>query len=458
MELSIVILAAGLGKRMRSDLPKVLHTLAGKPLLEHVVRATQKLVSAEPIIVYGHQGEKVKHVLAHLNVRWVEQKEQRGTGHAVQQALPFIPKENHVLILCADVPLISADTLKKLIAATPSDAIGIIAAHLKDPKGLGRIQRDSQNNIVNIIEEKDATEKERAINEINSGIYLIPSAFLHRWLPELKNNNAQEEFYLTDIIRLAVAETIAIHSIEAPHNEEILGINDRAQLAQLERFYQRKTADKLMQQGVTLADPNRLDVRGDLTVLSDTFIDINVITEGHVTIGSHCSIGPNTVLRNVVIGNHVEIKANCVIDGAEIANHCIIGPFARLRPGAVLAEKTHVGNFVEIKNSVIGSATKINHLSYIGDSEIGRDVNIGAGTITCNYDGINKHKTIIGHEAFIGSNTALVAPITVGEGATIGAGSTLTRNAPAHQLTLTRADQRSVLNWQRPKKKEKTEK
>ncbi len=455
MTLSTVILAAGQGKRMRSDLPKVLHRLAGKPLLQRVIETALKLhPNQPPIIVYGHQGERVRQALDHLNVTWAEQTEQLGTGHALQQALAHIEVNGRVLVLYGDVPLIEVETLKKLIAETPEAALGIITAELPDPTGFGRIIRNKDHQITAIVEEKDATQKQRAISEINTGIYLLPATDLHRWLPNLTNQNAQQEFYLTDLIGFAVKENISIHAIQPDHYEEILGVNDRLQLACLERFYQERSAEKLMSQGVTLIDPHRFDVRGETSIAQDVTIDVNVILEGHVKIGKGCVIGPNTVLRNVVLGNHVEIKANSVLDGAEIGDQCTIGPFARLRPGTVLNPHSHVGNFVEVKNSLIGIGSKINHLSYIGDSEIGQQVNVGAGTITCNYDGVNKNKTIIGDHAFIGSNTELVAPVTIGEGATIGAGSTITRNAPPHQLTLGRSQQRTIEGWQRPKKKE----
>lgn len=456
MTLNIVILAAGQGKRMHSDLPKVLHPLAGKPLLEHVVLTASSLAPENPpMVVYGHQGERVKNTLDYLNVTWIEQTEQLGTGHAVQQTLSHLPDEGRVLILYGDVPLIETNTLKQFIAQTPHHALGIITAELPDPTGFGRILRNNKNNIISIVEEKDANAKQRAITEINSGIYLVSVAHLKKWLPLLTNHNAQNEFYLTDLIALAVKETIEIHSLSPTYYEEILGINDRLQLACLERFYQERFAEKLMLSGVTLLDPHRFDVRGDVHIAKDVVIDINVILEGHIKIGKGCIIGPNTLLRNVTVGDHVEIKANSVLDGAEIGNHCVIGPFARLRPGTILSSQSHVGNFVEIKNSTIGVATKINHLSYIGDSEVGQHVNIGAGTITCNYDGINKHKTFIGDNAFIGSNTELVAPVSIGANATIGAGSTITRDAPASHLTLCRSQQRTIENWQRPKKKEK---
>jgi len=459
MAISIVILAAGLGKRMQSALPKVLHPLAGKPLLEHVVLIAEKIMPSQPVlVVHGHQGEMLQHKLAHLNIQWIEQSKQLGTGHAAQQALSAIASDNQVLILCGDVPLISYETLKELVDGTPKNAMGIITAIFSDPTGFGRVVRDAHNKVIKVVEDKDTDHTQQTIKEINSGIYLVPARYLKNWLPALKNNNHQNEYYLTDIIQHAVLENIQIHTVQTQRPEEVFGVNDRSQLANLERLYQKRIAQKLMLQGVSLLDPNRFDVRGELFVGKDTTIDINVVIDGKVTIGSHCIIGPHSVLRNTIIGDHVEIKAHSLIDGAEVSNHCIIGPFARIRPGTIISEKTHIGNFVEIKNSMIGAATKINHLSYIGDSEIGSQVNIGAGTITCNYDGINKHKTIIGHRAFIGSNTALVAPITIGEEATIGAGSTITSNAPAHQLTLCRAKQMSLANWRRPKKKEAVEK
>ncbi|HSW70021.1 MAG TPA: bifunctional UDP-N-acetylglucosamine diphosphorylase/glucosamine-1-phosphate N-acetyltransferase GlmU [Gammaproteobacteria bacterium] len=456
MTLTTVILAAGKGKRMHSDLPKVLHHLAGKPLLEHVVRTTASLdPKSQPIVVYGHQGERVKTSLDYLNVTWIHQTEQLGTGHAVQQTLTHLPADGRVLVLYGDVPLIKVETLKHFIAETPENAIGIITAELPEPKGFGRIIRDNKNKIKAIVEEKDATDRQRAIHEINTGIYLIPADFLQKHLPILKNENAQQEFYLTDLIALAVKEKINIHSVQPEHYEEILGVNDRLQLACLERFYQERFAEKLMLAGVTLLDPHRFDVRGEVQIASDVIIDINVVLEGHVKIGKGCVIGPNTLLRNVILGDHVEIKANSVLDGAEVGDHCTVGPFARLRPGSILSPEIHVGNFVEIKNSLIGTATKINHLSYIGDSEVGKHVIIGAGTITCNYNGANKNKTTIGDDAFIGSNTALVAPVVIGDGATIGAGSTISRDAPAHRLTICRGQQRTIENWQRPIKKEK---
>lgn len=455
MAIQVVILAAGQGKRMFSRQPKVLHSIAGKPMLQHVIDTASHLSPhVSPIIVYGHQGRLIQDAFAHQTLRWAEQKEQLGTGHAVQQALSQIQDNDQVLILYGDVPLISESTLKKLIEGTNANALGMLTATLQSPQGYGRIKRDKHQHIVGIVEEKDANEEERAITEINPGIYLVAAKYLKKWLPVIGNQNAQNEYYLTDIIRLAVAENVTVHAVQPEVIEEILGVNDRIQLAHLERFYQRKTAEKLLRQGVTLYDPARFDVRGEVHLGQNVVIDVNVIFEGRVVIGDDCTIGPNTILRNTQLGKHVEIKANCVIDGAEIADDCIIGPFARLRPGTVLAKQVHIGNFVEVKNSSVNEKSKVNHLSYVGDSEIGRQVNIGAGTITCNYDGINKHKTVISDNVFIGSCTQLVAPVTIGTGATIGAGSTITRDAPPHKLTLSRVPQVTLEEWERPKKKE----
>lgn len=453
MAIRTVILAAGQGKRMHSALPKVLHHLAGKSLLEHViVTAFGVSPAVSPIVIYGHQGELVKRALEHRAITWIEQREQLGTGHALLQAVPEITDNDTVLVLYGDVPLISLATLRRLIDATPDAAMGLITANLPMPTGYGRVKRGTQGEVQEVVEEKDATITERAIHEVNTGIYFIPALYLKKWLSRLKNTNAQKEYYLPDILAFAKAENIAIHAIQPEHYEEILGVNDRVQLAHLERFYQRRHAETLMRAGVTICDPERIDIRGEVYIGKDVTIDVNVILEGNVTIGDQCVIGPSTVLRNVILGPRVEVKAYSVLDGAEVAADCVIGPFARLRPGTVLAANAHVGNFVEIKNSQLGEDTKINHLSYIGDSKVGRRVNIGAGTITCNYDGANKHRTIIGDNAFIGSNTELVAPVTIGEGATIGAGSTITRDAPAQQLTLARTQQCSIEGWQRPEK------
>ncbi|TAK75012.1 MAG: UDP-N-acetylglucosamine diphosphorylase/glucosamine-1-phosphate N-acetyltransferase [Gammaproteobacteria bacterium] len=454
MAIQVVILAAGQGRRMYSNQPKVLHRLGGKALLEHVILTALKISpETPPIIVYGHQGERLQEALGHYSVRWAEQQDQLGTGHAVLQAMPFVADDDRVLILYGDVPLISEQTLTRLIQATPPDAIGMVTVHLKQPTGYGRILRDAMERVMGIVEEKDASEVERAITEINSGIYILPAVHLKNWLPNLNNQNAQLEYYLTDVISRGVKEKVAIYTVQPRQFEEILGVNDRVQLAHLERFYQHQYAEKLMRQGVTICDPHRLDIRGDVEIGRDVTLDVNVILEGRVVIGHGCVIGPNTFLRNTTLGVNVEIKANSIIDGAEIAAEAIIGPFARIRPGTVLASKVHIGNFVELKNSQIDEGSKVNHLSYVGDSEVGKRVNIGAGTITCNYDGVNKHKTVIGDDVQIGSDTQLIAPVTVGAGATIAAGSTIIKDAPPHQLTLTQhIDQRSMADWERPKK------
>lgn len=456
MSVQVVILAAGVGSRMHSALPKVLHHLGGKPLLQHVIEtAIQVSPDCQPIIVYGHQGTKLQTELGHFPVIWVEQKEQLGTAHAVLQALPQIKSNHQILILYGDVPLISANTLQKLMRQTPQEAVGLLTAFLADPSGYGRIKRDEQGKVQGIVEEKDSTEVERSIREINPGIYFLSATHLQKWLVKIQANNAQGEYYLTDIIMLAKQEQIPIYTHSPENCEEAFGINDCAQLAILERYYQLQTAKRLLKQGVTLLDPNRFDIRGEAIIGRDVIIDVNVVMEGRVVIGDGCLIGANTFLKNVVLGKQVEVKANSVIDGAEIAEDCIIGPFARIRPGTVLSAGAHVGNFVEVKNSWIGEGSKINHLSYVGDSEIGKRVNIGAGTITCNYDGMNKHKTIIGDDTHIGSDTQLVAPVTVGAGATIGAGSTITKDVPPNKLTLThRIEQRIIKDWQRPDRKE----
>jgi len=450
MALTIVILAAGQGKRMQSAKPKVLHHLAGHSLLEHVISKALKFSSEiAPIVIYGHQGNQVREACGHFAVSWVEQKEQLGTGHALMQAMPQIALDDQVLVLYGDVPLIAEETLKQLIYTTPRHAIGLVTANLTNPAGYGRIKRDAQNKVIGIVEEKETNDIERAIQEINSGIYLIPAAYLQKWLAKLSKNNSQQEYYLTDIIPQALAENIAVHTVHPQHAEEIFGVNDRVQLAALERFYQRNYAEKLMYQGVTIMDPSRIDIRGELHAGQDVVIDIDVIIEGRVTLGDQCVIGAHSILRNATLGPRVEVRPHSVIDGAEIGADCLLGPFARLRPGTILAANIHIGNFVEIKNSEIGVGTKINHLSYIGDSVVGKKVIVGAGTITCNYDGVNKHRTVIHDDVFIGSNSQLVAPVTIGLGATIGAGSTITQDAPPHQLTLARAKQLSIEGWKR---------
>lgn len=455
MALQVVILAAGQGKRMRSTLPKVLHLLGGKPLLAHVLQTAKNIAEERaPIVVYGHGGEQIKAVFSSAEIVWVQQQEQLGTAHALLQTLPQIHDEDLVLILAGDVPLIGQKTLQKFLQTVSANALGMMTIHLENPTGYGRVKRNASGEVNGIVEEKDATDGERKITEINAGIYIVRAEYLKRWLPALKNNNAQQEYYLTDIIQCALKENVSIHTLHPENVYEVLGINDRAQLAQVERYYQAEQANKLLKQGVTLFDPARLDIRGEIEVGTDIIIDVNVILEGKIKIGNQCHIGPNVYLKNVELADGVKIRANSVIENAYIEHHCEIGPFARLRPGTHLADHVHVGNFVEIKNTKIAAHSKINHLSYIGDSEIGKNVNIGAGTITCNYDGANKHQTKIADNVLIGSDTMLVAPVTIGRGATIGAGSIITKDVPPEQLTIThQLKQRAIANWARPTKK-----
>ena len=451
MGLGVVILAAGQGTRMRSERPKVLHRLADRPLLQHVIDSARSLGAERIAVVYGHGGAHVREELGAPDLIWVEQAEQLGTGHAVEQALPVIDGVDRVLVLYGDVPLISPATLGSLTEDRES-LLSILTARLPDPAGYGRIVRNAANEILRIVEHKDATPAELTIQEINTGIMVVETHALRRWIECLENSNSQGEFYLTDIVATAVSEGVVVGSYSPADHFEILGVNDRVQLAALERHYQRSTADRLMRAGVTLRDPDRFDLRGALDVGQDVEIDVNVLLEGEVLLGDRVRVGANTVIRNSRIGSDVEILENCVIDNAVVGAGSRLGPFARLRPETRLAARVHVGNFVEIKKSTVAEGSKINHLSYIGDTELGSGVNIGAGTITCNYDGANKHKTVIGDDAFIGSNTALVAPVDIGEGATIGAGSVISKDAPAHELTLTRAKQLSLKGWQRPKK------
>ncbi|BAV35062.1 glucosamine-1-phosphate N-acetyltransferase [Sulfuricaulis limicola] len=452
--LEIVILAAGQGKRMYSDLPKVLHGLAGKPLLGHVLDTAHMLKPDAIHVVYGHGGEQVRAAFPGTGLVWVHQAEQKGTGHAMAQAMPKIAERATVLVLYGDVPLIRPQTLQELLSAA-GDGLALLTAELADPAGYGRILRDPAGRVVRIVESKDAGPDEAAVREVYTGFLAAPAAKLRKWLAGLRNHNAQGEYYLTDIISMAAAERVAI-TTRAPRDlGEILGVNSKPELAQLERMYQKQQAEKLMQQGVTLRDPARLDVRGELTCGRDVVIDVNVVFEGKVVLQDGVQIGPNNVIRDTTIGAHTQILPSCVIEESVIGSHCRLGPFTRLRPGAEIADHVHLGNFVEIKKSRVGPGSKINHLSYVGDTTVGKDVNIGAGTIVCNYDGANKHPTVIGDKAFIGSNTALVAPLTVGEGATIGAGSVITKDAPAGELTLTRAPQMTKPGWKRPVKKSK---
>ncbi|MBU0500409.1 MAG: bifunctional UDP-N-acetylglucosamine diphosphorylase/glucosamine-1-phosphate N-acetyltransferase GlmU [Gammaproteobacteria bacterium] len=454
MKLGIVILAAGQGSRMRSRLPKVLHPLAGKPLLKHVIDCARQLEPEKVVVVYGHGGETVRESLDNEPVEWVEQAEQLGTGHALAQTLAATDGLDRVMVLYGDVPLIRPDTLRHLNERT-GQGVGILTVELPDPTGYGRILRNDARHVVRIVEQKDASPEELGVREINSGIMSIGRTSLTGWLDRIGNDNAQGEYYLTDIIGLAVGDGVPVEGVIIDNATELMGINDRAQLAELEREYQRQGALTLMRQGVSLLDPARFDLRGRLHCGRDVTIDINVLIEGEVTLGDDVRIGANTVLRNSRIGDGVHILENCVIEDAAIGPDCRIGPFSRIRPGTELAGSNHVGNFVEIKKSRVDEGSKINHLSYVGDSIVGRKVNIGAGTITCNYDGANKHLTQIGDGAFIGSNTALVAPVVVGQGATIGAGSTISKEAPEGRLTLSRAKQITIEGWKRPLKEKK---
>ncbi len=452
MTLAVIILAAGQGTRMRSTLPKVLHPLAGKPLLGHVIEAAGQLDPQRIVVVYGHGGDKVLEAFADSSVHWVEQAEQLGTGHAVQQAMPEMEDVDRILVLYGDVPLTAVETLRHLLREAEHNAMGVLTMRLADPSGYGRIVRDGDARIQRIVEQKDAADSERDINEINTGIMVFDRSSLARWLDGLENNNAQGEYYLTDVIAMAVAEGCDVASAQPEFEEEVLGVNNRIQLARLERHYQQQAAERIMLSGTTLADPTRFDLRGKLTAGQDCFIDVNAVIEGDVVLGAGVSIGPNCHLKNCRIGTGTQVFGNCVIENAEVGCNALVGPFARLRPEADLADGVHVGNFVEIKKSRVGPGSKVNHLTYIGDSEIGSGVNVGAGTITCNYDGANKHRTVIGDRAFIGSNSALVAPVRVGEGATIGAGSVITRDAPAESLTVARGKQVSIKGWNRPVK------
>lgn len=452
--MNIVILAAGQGKRMYSSLPKVLHPLAGRPLAQHVIDAARQLQPESLIVVYGHGGEAVRSALAADDLLWALQAEQLGTGHALAQALPLLAPAAQTLVLYGDVPLIAAASLRRLLlAGEGQEGLAILTVELADPGGYGRIVRDPMGKVARIVEEKDASAEEKGIREVNTGIMVLPTAHLQTWLAALKNDNAQGEYYLTDLVALAVEAGLPVHTAAAALEWEVQGVNDKLQLAQLERQYQRNQADALLLAGVRLADPARVDVRGSLKHGRDVFIDVGCVFEGEVELGDGVEIGPYCVLRNVRIGSGSRVAAYCHFDGAVIGPGGILGPYARLRPGAELGPEVHIGNFVEIKKSTIGAQSKANHLAYIGDAEIGQRVNIGAGTITCNYDGVNKYKTIIEDDAFIGSDTQLVAPVTVGRGATLGAGTTLTKNAPAEALTVSRAKQLSLTSWERPKKK-----
>ncbi|WP_419596700.1 bifunctional UDP-N-acetylglucosamine diphosphorylase/glucosamine-1-phosphate N-acetyltransferase GlmU [Thiolapillus sp.] len=451
MKLGIVILAAGQGTRMKSSLPKVLHPLAGRPLLAHVLETARSLQPAKTVVVYGHGGERVRDTIDNPDILWVEQAEQLGTGHAVQQAMPLLQDMDKVLVRYGDVPLIRAESLQALVHEAVS-GLGLMTVTLDDPIGYGRIERDADGRVLRIVEQKDASEEQLAIPEINTGIMLIDTARLRGWLQELSPQNAQGEYYLTDIIAMAVRDGVDIHVTQPADTVEAEGINDCLQLASLERVLQRWQAEALMRDGVTLKDPARFDLRGSLTAGTDVILDVNVIIEGQVVLGNNVTIGANTVLRNVQVADNVCIRENCVIEDAVIGPDSAIGPFSRIRPGTELVGGAHVGNFVEIKNSTIGLGSKVNHLSYIGDTQMGSGVNIGAGTITCNYDGAYKHQTVIEDKSFIGSNAALVAPVRIGQNATIGAGSVIAKDAEAGELTLARGKQVTIRGWKRPSK------
>ncbi|WP_145518309.1 bifunctional UDP-N-acetylglucosamine diphosphorylase/glucosamine-1-phosphate N-acetyltransferase GlmU [Yersinia bercovieri] len=450
--MSVVILAAGKGTRMYSDLPKVLHPLAGKPMVQHVIDAAMKLGAQNVHLVYGHGGELLKKRLSDPSLNWVLQAEQLGTGHAMQQAALHFSDDEDVLMLYGDVPLISVDTLQRLLAAKPQGGIGLLTVKLDDPSGYGRIVREN-GDVVGIVEHKDASDAQREINEINTGILVANGRDLKRWLSRLDNNNAQGEFYITDIIAMARADGQKIATVHPTRLSEVEGVNNRLQLATLERVFQCEQAEKLLLAGVMLLDPARFDLRGELTHGRDITIDTNVIIEGRVTLGDRVRIGTGCVLKNCVIGDDSEISPYTVLEDSRLDAGCTVGPFARLRPGAELAEGAHVGNFVEIKKTRLGKGSKAGHLSYLGDAEIGSGVNIGAGTITCNYDGANKFKTIIGDNVFVGSDTQLVAPVTVANGVTIAAGTTVTRDIAEDELVLSRVKQVHVQGWQRPVKK-----
>ncbi|MDO5103254.1 MAG: bifunctional UDP-N-acetylglucosamine diphosphorylase/glucosamine-1-phosphate N-acetyltransferase GlmU [Lautropia sp.] len=451
--MNIVILAAGMGKRMNSDLPKVLHPLAGKPLLGHVIDTARTLIPRRLVVVFGHGGEQVQGVFAdQADLCWAKQSPQLGTGHAVAQAVPQLDETVPTLILYGDVPLVTTDTLQRLRDAASQGQLALLTEFADDPTGYGRIVRDAQGRVQKIVEQKDADAETLKINEVNTGILIAPTVPLKRWLAALKNDNAQNEYYLTDVIAAAVADGTGVTTAHPAANWETLGVNSKTQLAYLERRHQRNLANRLTDSGVMLVDPDRIDIRGNLVCGRDVAIDVGCVFEGEVTLGKGVKIGPNCVLKDCVIADGTHVLPMSVIDSAEVGPNNRIGPFARLRPGTALGEDNHVGNFVEIKNAKTGTGSKINHLSYIGDAEIGSRVNVGAGTITCNYDGVNKHKTIIEDDVFVGSDTQLVAPVTVRRGATLGAGTTLTKEAPADTLTISRTPQKSLPEWKRPEK------
>ncbi|MBT8148290.1 MAG: bifunctional UDP-N-acetylglucosamine diphosphorylase/glucosamine-1-phosphate N-acetyltransferase GlmU [Gammaproteobacteria bacterium] len=452
LKIDVVVLAAGKGTRMYSDIPKVLHPIGGAPMAQHVIDAAAQLGDVALHVVVGHEAALVSTALQRVD-SFIEQYEQLGTGHAVAQALPALRDDALVLVLYGDVPLIRAETLARLVAACTREQLSLLTVELDDPSGYGRICRNSEQRVCQIVEQKDASDEQLRIREVNTGIICVHQAILARWLPALSNDNAQNEYYLTDIIAMAVADNVAIHTEQPASREEVEGVNNKLQLAALERCYQRRRADYLMLAGTTLADPARIDIRGSLRVGRDAYIDVNTVFSGDVVLGNNVSIGPNCVLHDCEIGDNTQILPNCVIDQASIANDCTIGPFARLRPGARFAASAKVGNFVEVKNASFGAGSKANHLSYIGDAEVGANSNIGAGTITCNYDGANKHRTTLGSNVFVGSNSTLVAPLEIADNGFVAAGSTITQKVPADTLGVARGRQKNISGWKRPSKK-----
>jgi len=459
MTVNVVILAAGKGTRMNSERPKVLHELGGKSMLAHVIDTAGKLAGARIHVVIGHGGESVRETFAHQPyLNWVTQHEQLGTGHAVAQAVPHLDDadDSLVLVLCGDVPLISLDSLQDLTANAGPDRLALLTLKTSDPTGLGRIIRDPQGEVSSIVEEKDATPEQREIGEINSGIMALPTVRLKHWLASLGTDNKQGEYYLTDVIAMAVRENCRIYTRTIADEFEVQGVNDKLQLSRLERHYQRCLAEQLLKQGVSVADPDRLDIRGTLTVGKEVSIDVNAVFEGDVKLADGVKIGPNVTIKDTTVGSHTEILANSVIESAELADHCSVGPFARLRPGACLADRVKVGNFVEIKNSTLGPGSKANHFAYIGDADLGSAVNVGAGTIFCNYDGARKHRCTIGDDVFIGSNSTLVAPVAIANGAFVAAGSTINSDVSANELAVGRGKQRNISGWKRPTKNQGT--
>src|SRR5688572_6069699 len=452
MALQIVILAAGQGKRMRSGLPKVLHPLAGRPLLAHVLDTARTLKARRIVVVHGHGAEAVRAAFPDAGIAWALQSEQLGTGHAVQQAMPHLEAGGDVLVLYGDVPLVREATLRRLLEAA-REGLAVLTVELDDPAGYGRVLRDQAGRVARIVEHKDAAPSERAVREVNAGFYALSAPRLAGWLKKITNRNAQKEYYLTDIVALAVAEDVPVIGVRAEDEWEVAGVNSRRELAALERRYQKQAAERLLDEGVTLADPARIDVRGALQCGRDVSIDVNCVFEGRVTLADGVRVGANCVLRDVTVGNGTEVFAFSHLDSSVVGARCRIGPYARLRPGAELADEVHIGNFVEIKASRLGAASKANHLAYIGDAELGARVNVGAGTITCNYDGAEKHRTVIEDDCFIGSDATLVAPVRIARGSYIGAGSTISKDTPPGQLTVARAKQVSVPGWKPPKKK-----